>query len=143
MATVSLNKFNCLGVDLAHGKHDWSVDVIKILLTNTLPTVGQTIRSNITEITPQNGYPANGLTLTTTSSSQVSGLYKLILADFTLSATGTIGPWRYAVMYNSTSSSQPLMGWYDYGVSITMTNGEGFLFDFDGTNGAINLQLIP
>ena len=142
MASVALTKFNCLGVDLAHGKHDWSQDVIKILLTNTAPSVSQTVRSNITEITPQNGYAANGITLTTTSSSQTSGLYKLILADYTLSATGTIGPWRYAVLYNSTSSSQPLMGWYDYGVSITMSNGEGFLFDFDGSNGAINLQLV-
>lgn len=142
MAAVSLNKFYCLGADLAHGKHDWSTDVLKLLLTNTAPTLTQTVRSALTEITAQNGYSANGITLTTTSSSQSSGLYKLIIADYTLQATGTIGPWRYATLYNSTSSSQPLIGWYDYGTSITMSNGEGFLFDFDGSNGVINLQLV-
>lgn len=142
MAAVSLNKFNCLGLDLAHGKHDWSGDVLKILLTNSAPSLTQTVRSNITEITAQNGYSANGIVLTTTSSSQTSGLYKLIVADYTLQATGTIGPWRYAVLYNSTAASQPLIGWYDYGTSITMSNGEGFLFDFDGSNGVINLQLV-
>lgn len=142
MAAVSLNKFYCLTADLAHGKHTWSSDTIKVLLTNTAPTLSNTTKTNITEISAGNGYGAGGLTLVTTSSSQTSGLYKLILADYTLNATGLIGPWRYAVLYNSTSAGQPLIGWYDYGVSITMANGETFLYDFDGTNGAISLQLV-
>jgi hypothetical protein len=139
VATSALTRFYCLNADIAHAKHKWDTDVIKLLLTNTAPVVTNTIRSNITEITAQNGYPANGLTLTTSLSSQTSGNYKLILADFTLNATGTIGPWRYPVLYNSTSSTQPLIGWYDYGSSITMANGEGFLFDFDGANGVLAL----
>lgn len=141
MAAVSLNKFHCLTVDLAHGKHDWSSDTLKLLLTNTAPALTNTVKTNITEISAGNGYGAGGITLTTNSSGQTGGLYKLILADYTLSATGSIGPWRYAVLYNSTASGQPLIGWYDYGVSISMANQESFLFDFDGTNGAIALQL--
>lgn len=142
MAAVSLNKFHCLTADLAHGRHVWNSDTLKLLLTNTAPVLTNTVRSNITEISAGNGYGAGGLTLVTSASSQTGGLYKLILADFTLSATGTIGPWRYAVLYNSTASGQPLIGWYDYGVSITMADQESFLFDFDGTNGAIALQLV-
>lgn len=142
MAAVALNKFYCLTADLAHGKHVWNSDTLKLLLTNTAPVLTNTVKSNLTEISAGNGYGAGGLTLVTSSSSQTAGLYKLILADYTLSATGTIGPWRYATLYNSTASGQPLIGWYDYGVSITMADGESFLFDFDGTNGAIALQLV-
>jgi hypothetical protein len=142
MAAVSLTKFHCLTADLAHGKHQWDTAVIKILLTNGAPSLSNTIRTNITEISAGNGYTTQGLTLTTTSSGQVSGAYKLVLADFTLTATGNIGPWRYAVLYNSTSASTPLIGWYDYGSSITLSSGEGFLFDFDGTNGVLSLQLV-
>lgn len=142
MASVPLNKFYCLAGDLPNGKHNWSSDVLKLLLTNTAPTLSNTIRSNISDIASGNGYTTNGLTLTTLSSTQSSGLYKLILADFTLLATGNIPAWRYATLYNSTAASQPLIGWYDYGTSISMTNGEGFLFDFDGTNGVINLTLV-
>lgn len=142
MAAVSLNKFYCLTADLAHGKHRWDVDTIKVLLTNSAPSLSNTVKSNITEITAGNGYTSGGLTLITTSSGQSGGAYKLVLQDYTLSATGTVGPWRYAVLYNSNSGTQPLIGWYDYGSSITMADGEGFLFDFDGTNGAISLQLV-
>lgn len=127
---------------MANGKHTWSSDQLKLALSNAEPALGNTQLSNITQISTGNGYPSGGIVLTTVSSTQTSGLYKLILADETLLATGNIGPWRYAVLFNATSANSPLIGWYDYGSSITLTNGEGFLFDFDGSNGAISLQLV-
>jgi hypothetical protein len=30
------------------------------------------------------------------------------------------------VLYNSTSATQPLIGWWDYGTAITLTNGNTF-----------------
>ncbi len=142
MATVPLTKFHCLTADLANGKHNWSTAQLKLILSNTAPALGNTLTADITEITPGNGYVAGGISLTTVSSTQTSGLYKLIIADETLLASGTIGPWRYAVLVNSSGASGPLIGWYDYGSSITLSNGEGFLFDFDGSAGAISLQLV-
>lgn len=142
MATVPLNKFYCLSADLANGKHNWASDTIKLKLTNTEPSLSNTTAANITELSGGNGYPANGLVLTVVSSTQVNGLYKLIIADYTLTATGTIGPWRYAVLCNVSAPTNPLIGWYDYGSSVTLSTGEGFLFDFDGSNGVISLQLI-
>lgn len=112
------------------------------MLTNTAPALSNTQTSNITEIAGGNGYTSGGISITTVSSTQTNGLYKLILADNTLTATGSIGPWRYAVLLNSTAANGALIGWYDYGSSITMSNGEGFLFDFDGSNGAVSLQLV-
>lgn len=142
MATVPLTKFHCLAADLPNGKHNWASHQIKLLLTNTAPALSNTQTSDIVQITAGNGYPSGGIALTTTSSAQTSGLYKLIITDYTLLASGTIGPWRYAVLCNSTTANGPLIGWYDYGSSITMSNGEGFLFDFDGANGVIALQLV-
>lgn len=142
MALVPLNKFYCLTADLANGKHNWATNQLKLVLTNAAPSLSNTQLSNIVEITAGNGYTSGGIVLTTVSSTQTNGLYKLILADETLLATGNIGPWRYAVLINSTAANSPLIGWYDYGSSITLTNGEGFLFDFDGSNGVISLQLV-
>lgn len=57
-------------------------------------------------------------------------------------AGGPIGPFRYAVLYNDTPTSpaDPLIGWWDYGSSITLLNGETLPVDFDPTTGVIQDQ---
>jgi len=98
--------------------------------------------ADITEITAQNGYAAGGAAATFTSGAQSSGTYKLVLADTTITASGgSFGPFRYVVLYNSTPSSplKPLIGYYDYGASITITSGNSFTVDFDGALGVLTL----
>jgi hypothetical protein len=59
----------------------------------------------------------------------------------TFTATpGSIGPFRYAVLYNDTAASDQLIGWYDYGTSLTLTSGNQFTVQFDATNGVLTLQ---
>jgi hypothetical protein len=72
----------------------------------------------------------------------VAGLYKLVLADpaaFTASG-GTIGPFRYAVLYNDTTASDNLIGAWDYGAAITLQAGDSFTVDFSPTTGVLTLQ---
>jgi hypothetical protein len=113
------------------------------MLTNTAPVATNTIKANLTDITAQNGYSAGGPNVTTTSWSQTSGLAKLVLADVTITASGgSIGPFRYPVLWNDTPTSpaDPLIGWYDYGTNLTLADGESLTVDLDQTNGAISLQ---
>lgn len=139
---AAFNKFDIFIKNVAEGVHNLATGSLKILLTNTAPVVTNTVKANLTEISAGNGYTAGGTVAALTSSAQVSGLYSLILADVVFTATGAIGPFRYAVLYNDTPTSpaDPLIGWWDYGSSISLANTEVFTVDLDGTNGVLQLQ---
>jgi len=132
------NKFNSFIEALSEKVHDLGSDQLTIALTNTAPSAGNTVLANITEISYTYCSSRN---VTTVSSAQTSGLYKLICNDLILTASGgAIGPFRYIVLYNNTAANDELIGYYDYGSSVTINNGETFTVDFDGTNGVVNLQ---
>jgi len=138
---ASFNKFNSFVEALAEKKHDLGADTLKVLLTNTAPVATNSVKADITEISAGNGYTAGGNTASVTSSAQTSGTYKLVLGDpATWTATGgSIGPFRYAVLYNDTATNKELIGWWDYGSSITLAAGESFAVDFDPTTGVLTL----
>lgn len=134
---VSFNKFNCFVQDKAHKVHNLSSDTLKVALTNSAPSASNTILSDITQIANGNGYTTGGATITITSSGQTSGTYKLVLADMVFTATGSMGPFRYAVLYNDTATNDPLIGWWDYGSPLTLSATQTFTVDTDPTNGVI------
>ena len=138
---AALNKFFCFVEDLAEKKHDLGADVVKVCLTNTLPVNTNTLLANITQIAAGNGYASGGSTATVVSSTQTGGIYKLVLNDVVFTATGGPLPaFRYVVVYNSTGAGGPLIGWYDYGSSITPADTETFTTDFDQAAGVLTLQ---
>jgi hypothetical protein len=137
---ATFNKYNSFVEDLAEKVHNLQTDTLKVMLSNTAPAATDTAVP--TEIaSTSNGYTAGGNTITVTSSVQTSGVYKLILVDsvFTQSGANAIGPFRYVVLYNSTATK--VIGWYDYGSSITLAaaGGETFTVDFDGTGGVFTI----
>jgi len=132
------NKFDSFVEAVAEKLHDLGADQLVIALSNVAPIATNTQLSNITQIAYTNLSTRN---LTRTSSSQTSGLYKLVIADITLTSTGgSTGPFRYITIYNDTSANDLLIGWYDYGTSLTLNSGESLAVDFDGTNGLLTLQ---
>jgi len=139
---ASFNKFNQFVEDVAKKVHNLNSDTLKVLLTNVAPVATNSVKADLTEISAGNGYSAGGTTATFSSGAQTSGTYKLVLADVTFTASGgSINTFRYAVLYNDTPTSpaDPLIGWWDYGANITITNGNSFTVDFDGTNGVLTL----
>ena len=138
---VDLNLFDVLPEDVAEGVHDLGSDTLKAMLSNTAPTASDAQKSDITEISAGNGYTAGGHSFALTSSSQTSGLYKLILADLTIAASGgSIGPFRYVVFYNDTSTNDKLIGWWDYGSSTSITDGNQLTIDTHATNGVLQIE---
>lgn len=138
---ASFNKFYPFVEALAEKVHNLGADTLKVMLTNTAPVATNSVKTDITEITAANGYTAGGNTAAITSSAQTTGTYKLVLGDpATWTATGgSIGPFRYAVLYNDTALSKNLIGWWDYGSSVTLADGEQFTVDFDPTTGVLTL----
>jgi hypothetical protein len=133
---ATFNKFNSFVEALAEKTHNLGSDQLVVALTNTAPNATDTVLANITQISYTNLSSRN---ITTSSSSQTSGTYKLVLADLVLTASGSVGPFRYVVIYNDTATNDELIGYYDYGSSISLANGETFTLDFDGTNGVLTL----
>ena len=138
MATY--NKFNAFVENQLISDIDWDADVFKIMLTNTAPVATNSVKGDLTEISAGNGYTAGGNT-TTITHSRSSGTSKIVGTDVVFTATGAVGPFRYAVLYDDTvaSPAKPLVAWWDYGSSISLANGETFTIDFDATNGIFQL----
>jgi hypothetical protein len=134
---ATFNKFNSFVEKLAEKVYNLGSDTLTIALTNTLPVAANSVLTDITQIS-YTGLSTRVVTIT--SSTQTSGLYKLILQDLVLTATGTIPTWRYLVLYDDTATNDDLIGWYDYGSAVNMVNGDTFTIDFDATNGALTLQ---
>jgi len=112
-----------------------------VMLANVAPVAGNGIKADITEIAAGGGYTLGGNICAHTSGAQAAGTFKLVLASpstWTGSGAG-MAPFRYAVLYNDTPSSpnKPLIGWWDYLASLTLSAGATFTVTMDGANGVL------
>ena len=137
---ASFVKFNQFVEDIAKGVHNLSTGAITVALCNAAnaPVASNTVLANLTQISYTN---LSSRLCTTSSCAQTSGTLKLILNDLVLTASGTVAAFRYVVFYNDTPTSpaDPLIGFYDYGSDLTLSNGETFTIDLDNTNGLLTL----
>ena len=140
---AAYNKINQFVQDLANKKHDLSADTFKVMLSNTATVATNSVYGDVSgaEVANGNGYTTGGTAATITSSTQTSGTEKWILQSVVWTATGAVGPFRYATLYNSSQASpvKPLIAWWDYGSSVTLANGDTFTVAFDGTNGVLTI----
>ena len=106
-------------------------DQFVIALTNSAPIATNSVLADLTQISYTNLSSRN---LVTASSTQTGGTYNLTFNDLVLTASGAVATFRYVVVYDDTPTSpaDPLVGWWDYGSTITMANGETFTIDFTG-----------
>jgi hypothetical protein len=138
MATMS--KFNVFLEDLAEKVHNLGADALTLALFPAASAPSAT-SANLAAIGTQAVYTyCSTRVVTITTSAQTSGTYKLCLTDHVLTATGgSVGPFRYLVLYNDTAASDQLIGWFDYTSDVTLAAGETFTLNFDEANGVIQI----
>lgn len=137
---ATFNKFNSFVEAVAEKVHNLQADTLKVVLTNTAPVATNAILTDITQIAAGNGYVSGGNTATLVSSAQTSGTYKLVLNDVTFTASGgSIATFRYVVLYNSSATNGELIGWYDFGTAVNITDANSFVVDFDQVNGVLTI----
>ena len=138
MATY--NKFECFAGDLGGGVHDLRAAgaTLKVYLTNAAPSAADdSVKADLAEIAAGYGYTAGGADAQN-DYTETAGVGTLVCQDVTFTAVGgTIGPFRYAVLYNDTAANDPLIAWWDYGSAVTLADSESFKVDF----GAIVFEL--
>ena len=132
MATY--NKFEGFVGYLGLGAINLNTDLIKVYLTNATPSASaDDVLLDLADISAGNGYTAGGDDITNLYS-EASGTGTMTATDVTWTASGgTIGPFRYAVIYDDTVTSpvvDPLIAWWDYGSALTLNDGESFTVDF-------------
>jgi hypothetical protein len=137
MPTASYVKYTS-GVEFLVEGINAGSDAWKVALSNTVTIADTTFTPGTTDLATGNGYTAGGNAAATSTSGQAAGVFKLVLSSpATWTATGSVGPFRYAILWDSTTL-QPIAYW-DYGSSITLTSGDTFAVTLDGTNGVFTV----
>jgi hypothetical protein len=142
MPSSAYNKFHDFAEQVLKAKHDFSSHTFKLALTNTAPLASNTVLADIAEIAATGGYAAGGYVLDTVIVTEAGGSAKVTVADETITAAGgSIGPFRYAILYNDSTTAplKALVAYYDYGSSITLGDGESIDVDLDAVNGIFGL----
>jgi len=131
---ATFNKIEKFLEDLFKKVHDLHNDVLKVYASNTAPNAAtHTVKADVAEITAANGYPSGGTDVQNVVS-RSGGTTSVTATDVVWTASGgSFGPLRYIPLYNDTPAAtptDPLIGWWDYGSSITILDGESFTVDF-------------
>lgn len=123
---------------VAEKVHNLGSDTLTVYLTTNAnaPTQSNSQLSNITQISYTN---LSTRAITTSTSAQSSGTYKLVLTDLVLTASGAVATFRWVGIYNDTASNDELICYFDYASDVTLANGETFTLDFDGSNGLLQI----
>jgi hypothetical protein len=135
---VSFNKFYDFSQQLVKGVHSFGTHVFKVALTNTAPSATDVSWLPGTTAPPPAavfGYTAGGNATTvtetdTTGTTTVQGTQVVFTA-----AGGNLGPFRYAILYNDTATvpTKAVVGYFDYGSSITLADTESLTIQFNST----------
>jgi hypothetical protein len=130
---ASFNRYEVFSENMAEKVHNLDTDTLNVALSNTAPNAAtHNVLADVTEIAAGNGYTAGGAD-TQNATSRAGAVTSVTGVDVTWTASGgTIGPFRYVILYNDTPTSpaDPLIGWWDYGSAVTLQIGEQFVTDF-------------
>lgn len=131
---ASFNKFNQFVEDLAKGVHNFTSDstctvTVALCAAANAPVATNSVLADLTQVAYTN---LSSRVVTGITAEQTSGTVHFTATDLVLTASGSVATFRYVVLYNDdpTSPADPLIGYYDYGSDVTLSNGETFTIDF-------------
>jgi hypothetical protein len=118
--------------DLGKAVHNFSSHTLRLALSNTAPasetpnptTSGNGVLANVTQIAYTNISGGVAPALTGVTWSETGGTASLDANNVTITATGTVPAYRYVYLYNDTASGDPLIGYWDRGSSVTLSDTE-------------------
>lgn len=105
-------------------------DALAIYLSDTAPNVVTgAVKADVPEIGLGNGY--TGPVGIHNAYAQTGGVGSVTGdASETITASGgSVGPFRYVILYDSTPAGGVLIGYWDYGSELTLTDGTSFTVD--------------
>ena len=137
MATY--NKIQAFVEAVAEKKHNLGSDTLTIALTTLAEVPVATTDAVLADINQISYTNLSARAITTSTSAQSGGTYKLVLTDLVLTASGAVATFREVVMYNDTATNDELICWWDYGSDVTLANTETFTIDFDASNGVLQI----
>jgi hypothetical protein len=117
-----------------------TTDTLKVALTNSAPVVAtHAVLADVTQISGGTGYTTGGSD-SQNDSTRTGGTVTMTGTDIVWTASGSMGALRYAVLYNDTPTSpaDPLIAYWDYGSSVTLSTGETFTVDFGASINTIS-----
>ena len=132
---AAYNKFNSFITEVATGTHNGFINldtsVVNVYLSNAVPSASlDSVKTDLAEITNENGYTApedvQNASTQTTNVITVTGTNVVVTAS-----GGTVGPFKYVVMYDDTAASDELICWWEYpAAAITLQDTETFTITF-------------
>ena len=126
------NKYNNgIGTIVASNTVRFDTDSFILVLSNTAQTAGQAGQTysvgNITEIATGGGYTqGTGITITTGSNTNTGGTYTWVGTAGLFTASGAVATFQYVIVFDNTSATKPLLGWWQCASAITMANTDTF-----------------
>lgn len=130
MPTASYTKCTAAIEPMLEGMNIGS-DSWKVALTNASAVAKTSFVAGTDDLATANGYTAGGNACTVASATQSAGTYTFTLNNPAVwTASGAVGPFQYAVLWNVTTG-QPVAQW-DYGAPVSLANADTFTFTFSG-----------
>lgn len=135
-------KFDKFVHHLGLGYHDMNAHVFKIYLTNNTPSNSADVwRADLAGATEANNYAAAAIDHNWT---ETGGLASFKANSYTWTANGgNFGPFEWVVLFNDNATDgnnvDGLIGYWDYGSSISCNNGESFTWQTPANNLIANL----
>lgn len=125
---ASFNKFQQFAEDLGLGVHNLNTHQLEIYCSNATPSAsGDAVKADLAEISTGNGYTGPQDIQNTYAESGGTGTVTGTAVTITASG-GSVGPFQYVVLQNTTPTSpaDPLIGWWDRGAALTLSDGDSF-----------------